>query len=189
MKTTNVNGIELAYDVQGEGEPVLFIQGAIWADFLRPLAEQPPFSGFQRIRYPGRGYGESGGPGGGFDMQAADIAALLDHLEVDRAHLVGHSEGAMIALVLAASYPDRVRSLAVLEPLPSSSWMAASEFADLLVEGELVPFQVLGEVLLRLGAERVPVDVLDDGDLAGFLPPVEDLLLGLLQALPSGVPG
>ena len=132
METTNVNGFELAYDVQGEGEPVLFIHGAIFADFLRPLAEQPAFSGFQRIRYHRRGYGESGGPAGGFDMQAADIVALLDHLEVDRAHLVGHSEGAMIALVLAASYPDRVRSLALLEPLPSSSWLAASDFADLL---------------------------------------------------------
>jgi pimeloyl-ACP methyl ester carboxylesterase len=127
-----VNGIELAYDVQGEGEPVLFIHGAIFADFLRPLAEQPAFRGFQRIRYHRRGYGESGGPAGGFDVQAADIVALLDHVCVDRAHFVGHSEGAMIALVLAASYPDRVRSLALLEPLPSSSWLAASDFADLL---------------------------------------------------------
>jgi pimeloyl-ACP methyl ester carboxylesterase len=132
MKTTSAHGIELAYDVQGEGAPVLFIHGAIWADFLRPLAEQPTFSGFQRIRYHRRGYGESGGPAGGFDMQATDIVALLDHIEVDRAHLVGHSEGAMIALVLAASYPGRVRSLALLEPLPSSSWLAASDFADLL---------------------------------------------------------
>jgi pimeloyl-ACP methyl ester carboxylesterase len=55
MKTTHVNGIELAYDVQGEGEPVLFVHGAIWADFLRPLAEQPAFRGFQRIRYHRRG--------------------------------------------------------------------------------------------------------------------------------------
>lgn len=132
MKTTTVNGIELAYEVQGEGEPVLFIHGAIWADFLRPLAEQPALGGFQRIRYHRRGYGESGGPAGGFDLQAADIVALLNHLEVDRAHLVGHSEGAMIALVLAATHPDRVRSLALLEPLPSSSWLAASDFADLL---------------------------------------------------------
>jgi len=132
MKTTNVDGIELAYDVRGEGEPVLFIHGAIWADFLRPLAEEPAFSGFQGIRYHRRGYGESRAPAGGFDMHAADIVALLNHLEVDRAHLVGHSEGAMIALVLAASHPDRIRSLALLEPLPSSSWLTASDFADLL---------------------------------------------------------
>ena len=132
MKTTDVNDIELAYDVQGEGEPVLFIHGAIWADFLRPLAEQQAFSGFQRIRYHRRGYGESGGPADGFDMQAADIVALLDHLEVERAHLVGHSEGAMLALVLAASHPDRVRSLALLEPLPPSSWLAAGDFAEVL---------------------------------------------------------
>jgi pimeloyl-ACP methyl ester carboxylesterase len=132
MKTTKVGDIQLAYDVQGEGEPVLFIHGAIWADFLRPLADQSAFSGFQRIRYHRRGYGESGGPAGGFDLHAADIVALLDDLEVDRAHLVGHSEGAMIALVLAASHPDRARSLALLEPLPPSSWLAAGDFADLL---------------------------------------------------------
>lgn len=132
MRTTHVNGVDLAYEVQGEGEPVLFIHGALWADFLRPLGEQPAFSGFQRIRHHRRGYGESSGPSGGFDTQVADIVALLDHLEVDKAHLVGHSEGAMIALVLASSHPDRVRSLALLEPLPSSSWMAASAFANLL---------------------------------------------------------
>ena len=132
MKTARVHGIDLAYDVQGEGEPVVFIHGAIWADFLRPLAEQSAFSGLQRIRYHRRGYGESEAPAGGFDVQAADIVTLLDHLDVDRAHLVGHSEGAMIALVLAASYPDRVRSLALLEPMPSSNWLAASDYADLL---------------------------------------------------------
>ena len=132
MKTAQLNGIELAYDVQGEGEPVLFVHGAIWADFLRPLADQPAFSAFQRVRYHRRGYGQSGGSAGGFGVQAADIVALLDHLDVDRAHVIGHSEGAMIALVLAASYPDRVRSLALLEPMPSNTWLAASDFADLL---------------------------------------------------------
>jgi pimeloyl-ACP methyl ester carboxylesterase len=132
MKTAHVNGVELAYDVKGEGEPVLFIHGALWADFLRPLAEQPAVSGFQRIRYHRRGYGESGGPAGGFHTQVADTVALLDHLEVDGTHLVGHSEGAMIALELAAAHPDRVRSLTLLEPLPSSSWLATSAFADLL---------------------------------------------------------
>jgi pimeloyl-ACP methyl ester carboxylesterase len=132
MKTTTVNGIEMACDVQGEGEPVLFVHGAIWADFLRPLAGQPAFHACRRIHYHRRGYGDTGGPAGGFDVQAADIVALLDHLGVDRAHLVGHSEGAMIALVLAASSPGRVRSLALLEPLPPSGWLATGDHAEIL---------------------------------------------------------
>ena len=153
MKTAHVNGIELAYDVRGEGEPVLFVHGAIWADFLRPLADQAAFSGFQRIRYHRRGYGQSGGSAAGFGAQAADIVALLNHLDVDGAHVIGHSEGAMIALVLAASYPDRVRSLELLEPLPSSTWLAASDFADLL--GVLGP------------AFEAMVDRYQAGDVAG----------------------
>lgn len=132
METATINGVELAYEEHGEGEPMLFLHGAIWADFLRPLAEQPTLAGFRRIRYHRRGYGDSSGPAGGFDAQAADAVALLDHLEADSAHLVGHSEGAMTALVLGSAYPERVRSMALLEPLPPNSWMAASDFADLL---------------------------------------------------------
>jgi pimeloyl-ACP methyl ester carboxylesterase len=132
MRTTNVNGIKLAYDIQGEGEPVLFIHGAIWADFLRPLATQPALSGFRRIRYHRRGIGDSSGPAGGFDDQVADAVALLDHLDADSAHLVGHSEGAMIAMDLAAAHPERVASMTLLEPLPPFAWLAAGDFADIL---------------------------------------------------------
>jgi pimeloyl-ACP methyl ester carboxylesterase len=132
MEQTTVNGVELAYDVEGEGAPLLFIHGAIWADFLRPLATQPALSGFRRIRYHRRGIGDSSGPAGGFDDQVADAVALLDRLEVDSAHLVGHSEGAMIVMEVAAAHPERVRSMALLEPLPPFTWVAASDFADIL---------------------------------------------------------
>jgi pimeloyl-ACP methyl ester carboxylesterase len=132
MEQTTVNGVELAYDVEGDGAPLLFIHGAIWADFLRPLATQPSLSGLRRIRYHRRGIGDSGGPAGGFDDQVADAVALLDHLEVDSAHLVGHSEGAMIVMEVAAAHPERVRSMALLEPLPPFDWVAASDFADIL---------------------------------------------------------
>ena len=49
-------------------------------------------------------------------MQAEDAVGLLDHLGVDRAHLVGHSFGGAIALELAAQHPTRVASLVLLEP-------------------------------------------------------------------------
>lgn len=132
MEQTTVNGVELAYDVEGEGAPLLFIHGAIWADFLRPLATQPALSGFRRIRYHRRGIGDSSGPAGGFDDQVADAVGLLDRLDVDSAHLVGHSEGAMIVMEVAAAHRERVRSMALLEPLPPFTWVAASDFADIL---------------------------------------------------------
>ena len=49
-------------------------------------------------------------------MHADDAVALLEHLEVDRAHLVGHSSGGSIALEIASRHPTRVSSLVLLEP-------------------------------------------------------------------------
>lgn len=132
MEHTTVNGIDLAYDAEGADAPLLFVHGAIWADFLRPLAGQPALSGFRRIRYHRRGLGDTSGPAGGFDDQVADAVALLDRLEVDSAHLVGHSEGAMIAMDIASAHPERVRSLVLLEPLPPFNWLAAGDHTHIL---------------------------------------------------------
>jgi pimeloyl-ACP methyl ester carboxylesterase len=132
MNEIDVNGVRLAYDVQGEGEALLVVHGGFWPDVLRPLAGQPALDGYRRIQYHRRGYGESSGPAGGFDAQVADAVALLDHLGVDAAHVVGHSEGAMIGLALAAAHPERVRSLSLLEPLAPTGWLATHGFGDVL---------------------------------------------------------
>ena len=84
---------------------MLFIHGAIFADFLRPLAEQPAFSGFQNPLPPARSTARRRTSRRLRHAGGQASLRLLDHLEVHRAHLVGHSEGAMIALVLAASTP------------------------------------------------------------------------------------
>jgi pimeloyl-ACP methyl ester carboxylesterase len=109
-----INGAEIAYEVTGDGEPVLLIHGAFVADAMRPLAEQ--LDGYRVIRYHRRGYGESGG-GVGPDVatHAADARALLEHLDATPAHIIGHSYGGSTALALAASAPDAVRSLVLLE--------------------------------------------------------------------------
>jgi pimeloyl-ACP methyl ester carboxylesterase len=130
MERTTVNGVRLAYEVHGEGDPMLVIHGGFWADVLRPLAGEAVLAGYRRILYHRRGYGGSSGPAGGFESQVADAVALLDHLEIDAAHVVGHSEGAMIGLSLAAEHPERVRSLSLLEPLPPIGWMAANGLTD-----------------------------------------------------------
>ena len=117
MKNATVNGVELEYDRIGSGEPVLFISPML-ADGFLPLIGQPSFTPrYQLIRYHKRGWvGSTHTPGPVSETDhAADAAGLLDHLEITRAHVVGHSSGAAVAAQLALDTPERVATLALLE--------------------------------------------------------------------------
>lgn len=119
MERADVGGIGLEYEVAGSGEPVVFIHGALIADTFRPLVGEPCLAGrYRLITYHRRGYvGSSRGRGPvGFGQHAADCRALLRHLGVERAHVVGHSYGGNTALQLALDAPEVVHSLALLEP-------------------------------------------------------------------------
>ena len=119
MDKATVNGVALEYQVQGSGEPVLLIgSGPIADSFLPFFAETALADRYRLIRYHQRGQvGSTHGPGPvSFAEHAADAAALLGHLGIRRAHVAGHSTGALIALQLAADRPDLVQTLALLEP-------------------------------------------------------------------------
>jgi 3-oxoadipate enol-lactonase len=110
-------GVELEYEVRGSGDPVLFVHGGLCADWFRDLLGRPELAAHRLVGYHRAGYGGSGGVDGALDIraQAAHARSLLGHLDVARAHVVGHSSGAVIALQLALDHPDAVRSLALLE--------------------------------------------------------------------------
>lgn len=132
----NVNGTELAYITHGTGEPIVCIHGAILADTFLPLMAQPALAeGYQLIAYHRRGYGGSAPttPPSSLVDQAADCRALLEHLGIARAHVIGHSSGALIALQLALDAPHTVQSLILLEPgvLPVPS---AEQFIQQVIE-------------------------------------------------------
>jgi pimeloyl-ACP methyl ester carboxylesterase len=99
--------------VWGDGERVVCVHGSLsWGTFAfraqRPLAEARSLVLPDR-----RGYGASAASGPpDFEVDADDVAALLG----DGAHLVGHSYGAVVALLVAARRPDAVRTLTVVEP-------------------------------------------------------------------------
>jgi pimeloyl-ACP methyl ester carboxylesterase len=118
MRTTTPEGVELAYDVTGSGEPVVLIHGAHVADAYQPLVDRPELSKYQLIRYHRRGLGESSRATGPVTIedQAGDCVALMRHLGLGSAHVAGHSLGGVIALQLALDAPDLVHSLALLEP-------------------------------------------------------------------------
>jgi pimeloyl-ACP methyl ester carboxylesterase len=117
MKSVEVNGVKLEYEVTGSGEPVLLISPVI-ADGFLPLVSEPALADrHQLIRYHKRGWCGSTDTRTPVSVadHAADAAALLDRLGVPRAHIAGHSSGGAVALQLALDHPERVQTLALLE--------------------------------------------------------------------------
>lgn len=118
MKTFNSDGVEIAFIDEGEGPPVLLIHGFAsniatnwvspsWVGFLKG-------KGYRVVAYDNRGHGRSqklydladyGAP-----LMAEDARRLLDHLGLERAHVMGYSMGARITAFLALAHPARVMS-------------------------------------------------------------------------------
>ena len=117
MKTAAVNGVELEYEPIGSGEPVLMISPVLADGFVPLVAERSLAEHYQLIRYHKRGWVGSTHTTGPVSVSdhAADAAALLDHLGIARAHVVGHSSGAAVAAQLALDHPTRVATLVLLE--------------------------------------------------------------------------
>src|SRR6266496_6661227 len=116
MEKIKVNGIELAYTRRGTGAPLVLLHGYpldhhLWDD-IAPLLEDT----FELIIPDLRGFGESSTVDSFYTMEdfAADIAALLDHLEIQKARLAGHSMGGYIALAFARLYPERISGLGLV---------------------------------------------------------------------------
>lgn len=127
-RLVSVGDVELEVEVMGTGEPVVVIQTALTADELRPLAEQlAAGGGLQVFHYHRRGYAGSGPARGPSTMaaEADDCLRLMAALGVAPAHVLGASFSAAVALTLASSAPEAVRTLTLLEPPPvgvPSAW-------------------------------------------------------------------
>src|SRR5919202_6785265 len=107
-------GIEMYYGSHGAGEPLVLLPstafaGDVWhLEQVGPLAER-----LNLIILDPRGCGQSSRPDRVYTIEqmAGDVIALLDHLEVPAAHVLGHSMGGRIALTMALDHPGRVKSL------------------------------------------------------------------------------
>ena len=110
-----VNGVNLWYEVAGEGEPVLQIHGAGFGHFNFAPATPELAKRFKVVDFDLRGYGASDRPLQHYDMEvwADDAAGLMDVLGIETAHIHGTSMGGMIAIVFAGKYPDRTTSVVI----------------------------------------------------------------------------
>jgi pimeloyl-ACP methyl ester carboxylesterase len=133
MPVLSVNGIDLHYERQGAGPPLLLLagmasDGASWTPLRDGLAAR-----FALIVPDNRCAGRTRPipcTTGRREM-GEDIVALLDRLGLDRVHVIGHSMGAMLALDLAAGHPGRVASVVAMSTAGRAGPQALSLFADL----------------------------------------------------------
>ncbi|GAB3412751.1 alpha/beta fold hydrolase [Flindersiella endophytica] len=133
MPRIAVNGVELDYDVRGDGEPILLITGAgtrstIWLPQIRALAA----AGYQTISYDHRASSPDATPAVpyGFEDLVEDAVSLIGELELSPCHLIGYSLGAKIAQALASNHPELVRSMVLIATAP-----AVDTFREALLHG------------------------------------------------------
>jgi pimeloyl-ACP methyl ester carboxylesterase len=132
MPKIQAGSIMLNYEQQGSGQPLVLIPylGADHACYAFQVADYARH--FTCISIDPRGTGESDKPGGTYttEMFADDVAALMQAIGVDQAHVFGLSLGGATAMWLAAKYPHRVKSLSL-----HSTWPATDGYVRAVVGG------------------------------------------------------
>jgi len=157
-KDISTNGTTIHVRVGGKGPAVVLLHGYgetgdMWLPMAIDLARD------HTVIVPDlRGLGLSAKPAGGFDKktQALDVAGVLDALKIDRADVVAHDIGNMVAYAFAAQFPDRVSKLVVIDaPLPG-----VGPWEEILKNPLLWHFRFGGPDMERLvaGRERIYLD-------------------------------
>jgi len=110
-ETVSLNGADIYYEVYGAGDPVVLVHGGGGSG--RNFVNQVPAlvdAGYQVIVIDSRGHGHSShGPDPlSYELMASDVLGVMDHLGIDKADLVGLSDGAIIGLELGINHPVRL---------------------------------------------------------------------------------
>jgi len=149
-----INGADLYYEVHGEadGEPVLLLHGAISNteefDGLVPVLVG---AGYRTVALDARARGRStwGNVPITYEQMAADALGLLDLLGIDKAHLVGWSQGGNVGLELAIHDPDRLGRVVVY----GANFRPDGNYAEIQPSDQLPPFEQFVEDYQRLSPE------------------------------------
>ena len=140
MPKIAVNGIDIYYERHGKGEPIILICGfantlEMWSDIALKLKDH-----FEVILFDNRGAGRSGTslPPYTIDLLAKDVIALMDALEISKAHVMGSSMGTTIVQTLGLKHGERLLKGVLLAPfniIPNAAIMVGKTMPKLLQSG------------------------------------------------------
>ncbi len=160
LKKIHVNGTELHYIEQGQGEPLVLVHGSLSDYRMWPMQIEAFSPHYRTIAYSRRYHYPNPWPNGdsdySMDQHAADLAALLQELSLEKVRLVGHSFGAATCLTMALRYPQLVSRLVLGEP-PLLSWL------ETLPDGQPLVATFLAD------AAEPSFDAFQRGDQAGAI--------------------
>jgi pimeloyl-ACP methyl ester carboxylesterase len=155
-----INGIDLHYEVSGEGPTLVWLHGLLGSIArARQFGEGMdglPERGVRLIAWDARGHGESGYTANESDYSwaahAEDLRALLDELGIDRAAIGGGSMGAGVSVTFALAHPERVEKLVLPAPPPLAGTIGPAQqiFGGLAALIENVGLEKAADIVLGL---------------------------------------
>jgi 3-oxoadipate enol-lactonase len=179
MPVVQANGIDVYYEVQGEGEPLVLIPylAADQACYAFQVAEYAKH--FTCYSVDPRGAGLSSKPEGEYttELLADDVAAFMQAAGVGRAHIFGVSLGASIGTWLAAKQPELVKSLSL-----HSAWDKTDPFLRVILEGWRIMANALDSVAEMIIAGILPFSLTPE--LYAARPEYVDALADFVRSRP-----
>jgi pimeloyl-ACP methyl ester carboxylesterase len=151
----DVNGLRMYYEVHGTGAPIVLVHGSFmtipmaWSTILPALAEHR-----QVIVAEMQGHGRTKDIARelGYEAMADDVAALLAHLEIERADILGYSMGGGVAFQFGVRHPDKLRRLVILSGVYAhDGWWPDAEASFATITPEMFKGTPIQEHYERFG--------------------------------------
>lgn len=154
MPFCNIRSANLFFEISGAGEPLLFLHG-LGSSSLDWEYQVPFFAKkFKVITLDFRGFGKSDKPSSGYSIPefAQDVIEFLNFQKIEKVTLIGVSMGGMVALECAAEFPDKIKSIVVVNALPEvklTSWITFFKFWQRVTIISLMGMENFGQFLAK----------------------------------------
>jgi pimeloyl-ACP methyl ester carboxylesterase len=189
MPTVRAGDADIAYEVMGDGEPLLLIMG-LAADSRMWLMQSPVFAQHYRvITFDNRGVGASSAPPGPYttEQMASDALAVLDAAGVESCHIAGISMGGAIAQHVALKAPERVRSLVL-----AATWCGRNAYTERMTElGRLLNEHVGQHAVVKASMMWLftPHFIIERPDFVGLIESMAEQFAPPIEAFEAQVQG
>ena len=124
-----VNGLDMYYEIHGEGEPILLLHGSfmtIGMNYGPLIPDLAKTNKVIAVELQGHGHTADIDRPFSYENFAKDVAAFLDHLEIKKAHVLGYSLGTTVGLQFAALYPEKVDRIVFISSVyKDEGWIPA----------------------------------------------------------------